>query len=302
MLRKFFSTNPFSKRTIRFAHHPRTYASTIPPIHDKQAIFVTTLTPFANTPCFYFDNANQFTSSWLHQKLSPLFNTYFQVKPYRSHAIQTISMRETLQHLEVEEMYADQIDEEKYLIGIHGASVSSLPSIIPYPSAIKKMSTFHNPFHTENSPVWFFYGDNVRMAMHYSELNSMHTEIINGDSDPLYFPAQVCVLGFANKSLIDKINSEKKETNQEIIVSETIAWGKRPGGLPDEFKIGNEIRIPEVYHSGLSNLLLFGVKGGKRSFPLDQSLQYHEGKPCRWEKGKGYIDLEEEQVTQRNRF
>lgn len=272
----------------------RSNYSTIVHTQNVKSMFAEQLQAFNALPYLHFENQIQFTHSDFYEKLNLVLNHHFKLNPYSGVAIQTISMKETLQYLGLDTAYAEFIDEDKCLIGTHGASFLSLPHLIPHPLVIKKMPTYHNPFHTENGPVWFFYGDNISMALHYSELNSIHTEIITGDSDAHYFPDRIGILGFAPKHLIDQINlthpSGSQKPEQNIPVGSTEAWGQRNGGMPDNFKIGHDVRVPAFYHSQISNMLVFSIKGTKRQFPLDEGVQYHEGQSCRWTKGIGYTN------------
>lgn len=276
----------------------RNYSSLVSGEYAGKSISDKSLQAFHSSSSLQFDDEPQFSRSEIGARLLSLLNDYFQIDPNHSNKIRTIPMRKALQHLQLDSVYEELIDDDKYLIGIHGASILSLARIIPFPSEIGQMSTYHNPYHRNGAPLYFFYGDNLRMAMHYSSLNSVGTEKITGESDPDYFPHRIGVLGFVNQDVIHQINEGKKSTQtsqqQEIIVSETEAWGQIRGGMPDNFKIGNEVRIPSLYHSQISNLLVFGIKGSKRMFPLDKGIQYHNGHTCRWEKGKGYVDLDDE--------
>ena len=288
-----FITNHFKYNT-RFARH---YSLVTTQEYAKTILFNQTLSAFQDTTSLHFDDRHKFNISPLNDKLRTLLHTYFTVNPYHDKKIKTISMRHTLELLDIDSVYSNVIKDDYYLIGIHGTSFLSLPNIIPYPSEIKNMETSHNPYHKNNQPICFFYGDNLRMSLHYSDINSICTEKITGDSDPDYYPDRVGILGFASKPLIDYINDKTvtehdQNKSKDIIVAETIAWVRQKGGIPDECKIGNEIRIPSLYHSQISNLLVFGIKGEKRPTPLDEGIQYDNGKQCRWKKGIGYTETD----------
>lgn len=274
----------------------RNYSVIVTQEYAKKTLFNQTLNAFHADSSLHFDNQQQLNSSSLYNKLRTLFHEYFNLAPYHDKKIKTLSMKHTLQLLDLDTAYSSAINDDYYFIGIHGTSILSLPNIIPFPSEIKNMQTFHNPYHNSNQPVCMFYGDNLRIPLHYSMINSICTEQITGDSDPNYYPDRVAVLGFASKSVIDRINDEtaakKDDKNNAIIVAETIAWVRPKGGIPDECKIGNEIRIPSFYHSQISNLLIFSVKGDKRPAPLDEGIQYDNGKQCRWKKGIGYTETD----------
>lgn len=207
----------------------------------------------------------------LYKCTNQLLNTYenderYQIEPYRTQRIQTITMEEALEKLKLRELYGQYIDANKWLLGIHGDSIQALPQIIPSLQGIKKIPKYHNRYHREDSPLWFFYGDNVRMSLHYSNLNSINTDSYNDSRDNFYYPRRVGVVGFADTVLIEHINQTKLlQCETKVPIRETIAWGKTNKNRPPRnFKIGKEILIEQKLFNLTMSLPVFSIKGRKR--------------------------------------
>lgn len=234
----------------------------------------------SHQPNLYFSDQMQFRNSAHYTQLSRVLNT-FQLHR-SSQPINTISMQEVLQLLSLDKKYGKFL-ENKWLIGIHGTSEQSLSALCPHPHNIKNMQTSHNPYHTNDAPLYCFYGDNIPMAEHYASLNSANEEI-NGNSNPHYHLPKILILGFTTETVIEKIQ------NDSIPIAQTMAWLQKNNQLPDEHPIGNEIRLPASEHSSITNLPVAVIRGEKRKLPLDQGIQYYQGRQCIWEPIKGYVD------------
>ncbi len=250
--------------------------------------FADVMQTFYAVRSLHFANEEAFHNSPISQQLRGVLAGKYRLSPGQN-PLQTLSMQETMQLLGLDITYRRYLDPNKYLLGVHGAGACSLPATMPRLVDVKQMATSHNPFHFNSSQVLFFYGNNVRMVLHYSHLNSVATEEINGESDPHYYADRVGIVGFVDKEVVDEINRE----SSQITVANTAAAVKHSyDKSPEDYLIGNEVRLPKIYHPAVFNLPLFSIKGARRLFPLDKGEQYVDGKRCSWKKGEGFIDNE----------
>jgi hypothetical protein len=250
---------------------------------------------FSSAERLHFANEQTFVSSDLCQSLDKLLSVDFRIQPNSENVLTTLPMRDVLKKLSLESAYGKFVEDDKWLIGIHGTGYSSLPAIVPQLTNIKAMNSSHNPYHTIGAPVWFFYGSNLRMALHYSSLNAIQSETITGDSNPHYYPQRIGVLGFVDRFVINQLvlDMQAKQHTDSIIAADTYTWLRRNQSChPDEERIGKEIRLPALYHKHAVHLPIFAIHGAKRRQPLDEGIQYANGQACRWVKGEGYKDLE----------
>jgi hypothetical protein len=244
---------------------------------------------FNSISSLHFTSENAFYSSPLNRRLKHIFSEKYSLHSSSRGLLQTISMQETLALLGLDVFYRSYIERNKYFLGVHGSSHTSLSAIFPRLQGVKKMGTSHNPYHDSAAQVLFFYGNNIQMMMHYSEINSIVTDRVDGNSDPHYHPARIGVLGFADQTVIDKAQSRK------ITIMPTLASIKKSHDKsPEDYVIGTEIQLPQTDHAKTFNLPIFSIKGSPRLFPLDSGNQYSDGKLCHWEKGRGYFVDEEE--------
>jgi hypothetical protein len=240
------------------------------------------LRAFAAASPLHFESEKAFLASSLSEKLRSLFNEHYELSPNNQSPLRTLSMQATLSHLGLASFYRPFLKPSTYLIGIHGTSQQALPAILPNLPDIKKIASTHNPYHAREQNVLFFYGNNIKMSLHYSALNSIGTETIDGNSDPKYYPARVGVLGFADAAVIAEIQAKR------IKLATTQAAQKQSHHTQlEESEIGKEIQLPKQWHAHTLQLPVFSIKGNLRLFPLNEGAIYHNGVLCHWEAGVG---------------
>src|SRR5262249_29607921 len=116
----------FSSRPKTVAFHFHTNNTTYNTQH--QAI----LKAFFAAP-LHFNDDKTFIHSPIYSRLRTIFQENYYLNCCSS-TLKTISMQEVISFLNLTATYDAFIDPQKYLLGTHGASVLSLPHIVPYPN------------------------------------------------------------------------------------------------------------------------------------------------------------------------
>jgi hypothetical protein len=256
------------------------------------------LEQFYSTSQLQFDNKKDARNSQIAGDLGKIFQEDYE---FEYEIKKTIPMRDTLEKSKLASLYKKEIDDKKYLIGLRGISINTVPYTIPGPYDGNWPRVFETN-NVDHNLRLFFIGDKLEVLWHYSEISAKSgIEKINSKSNPTYYPDAVGVIVFGSKEIIQHIGQGGEKGIGTGPISAFIPELHKH--YPDGVKIGNEIRVQVDYHQHLTCLPFVQYKV-PREKPLSEDKFYFSCDPdknkrmgsimreAKWEKDIGFIDIE----------